>query len=66
MKTIKIYTLLFVLLLAIFYPSRSFGNVPNYQGKVILVVDQTIATNVTVVTNLNRLTSDLVGDGWRV
>ncbi len=39
---------------------------PTYRGKVILVVDKTMAADPTVSSNIDRLTQDLAGDGWRV
>ncbi len=39
---------------------------PTYRGKVILVVDKTMAANEQVRSEIDRLTQDLAGDGWRV
>ena len=36
----------------------------EYRGKVVLLVDQTLATDLA--TNLTQLQEDLVGDGWQV
>lgn len=42
------------------------ASIPDYRGKVVLIVDQTIAANNDVSNKLIRLTADLAGDGWRV
>ena len=39
---------------------------PTYRGKVILVVDKTVAADPQVSSKIERLTQDLAGDGWRV
>jgi len=39
---------------------------PTYRGKVILVVDKTVAADPQVSSRIERLRLDLIGDGWRV
>jgi Bacterial Ig domain len=39
---------------------------PTYRGKIVLVVDATLASDATIGSKINRLMTDLVGDGWRV
>src|SRR5262249_26783015 len=42
------------------------GDAPAYRGKVILIVDKTMAADSDVSPRLERLINDLTGDGWRV
>lgn len=39
---------------------------PTYRGKVVLIVDKTIAVDPDVSPKIQRLIDDLTGDGWRV
>src|SRR6266404_135221 len=40
------------------------AQVPDYRGKVVIIVDNTVAA--ALIPNLDRLVVDLTGDGWRV
>jgi hypothetical protein len=42
------------------------GDAPHYRGKLILLVDKSVAADTTVSAKLERMEADLVGDGWRV
>src|SRR5262249_8593251 len=48
-------------------PLNVSAEYPNhYRGKIILIVDQSVAADLTIETKLERLADDLRGDGWRV
>jgi hypothetical protein len=63
--------LVFLLLLnsfpiQVFADGAQTNNAPTYRGKVVLIVDKTIATDPDVGWKIQRLIDDLTGDGWRV
>ena len=46
--------------------STLLGDVPNYRGKIVLLVDKTLSANSTAEPKIERLAQDLVNDGWAV
>jgi hypothetical protein len=65
MKRINIIIALFALFASTLWATETYAP-PTYRGKVILVVDRTMAADFGVNSKIERLTQDLVGDGWRV
>jgi hypothetical protein len=70
MKTLASKYLLVVSIVLTFIvsgPNRLIAeDAPTYRGKVVLVVDRTIASDPDVSWRIERLINDLTGDGWRV
>jgi hypothetical protein len=65
MKTLLIRLWIIAILLAS-TAIHVLGDAPNYRGKVVLIVDNTMATNPIVIPKIERLAGDLEGDGWHV
>src|ERR1051325_11477504 len=52
--------------LVLFWCVTTLADIPHSRGKVVLVVDKTMAADPQVGPRIDRLIGDLTGDGWRV
>ncbi|HXS68056.1 MAG TPA: hypothetical protein VN761_04385, partial [Candidatus Polarisedimenticolia bacterium] len=66
-RTNYLFAILTALAFLALYPARLFAeDAPAYRGKVVLIVDKTMASDPDVSWRIERLINDLTGDGWRV